>query len=46
MLDTAKMKKNDLAIDFICGMKESEESKAKSKLWMVEERASERFDEI
>ena len=42
MLDTAKMKKDDSATDFICGMRESEESKVR----MVEEGASERFDEI
>ena len=39
-------KKDDLATDFICGMRESEESKVKPKLWMVEEGASRRFDEI
>ena len=31
MLDTAKIKKY-LAADFICGMRESEESKVKPKL--------------
>ena len=34
--------KIDSAKDFICGMKESEESKVKPKLWMVEEGVSER----
>ena len=46
MLDTAKMKKDDLATDFICGTRESEESKVKPKTWMVKEKANERFDEI
>ena len=32
LLDTAKMKKKDLATDFICGMRESEKSKVKPKL--------------
>ena len=36
MLDTAKMKKDDLATSFICGMREREESKVKHKLGMVE----------
>ena len=46
MLGTAKMKKDDLATDFICGMRESEETKMKPKVRMMEEGASERFDEI
>ena len=40
------MKKNGLATDFICGMRESEESKVKPKLWIVEKGVSERLDEI
>ena len=41
-----RWKKDDLAADFIFGMRGSEESKVKPKLWMVEEGVSERFDEI
>ena len=40
------MKEMNLATDSICGMRESEESKMKPKLWMVKEGASERFDKI
>ena len=32
LLDAAKMKKDDLTTDFICGMREREESKVKPKL--------------
>ena len=38
-----RLKKDGLATDSIRGMKESEESKMKAKLWMVKERASEKF---
>ena len=31
-----KFKKDDLATDFICGIKESKKPKMKPKLWMVE----------
>ena len=41
-----RWKKEDLATDFICGMRERKESKVKPKLWMREEGASERFIEI
>ena len=41
-----KMKKDDLATDFFCGMIKSEKSKMKPKLRMVGEGASERLDEI
>ena len=32
LLDTAKMKNDDSATDFSCGMRESEESKMKPEL--------------
>ena len=34
LIDTAKMKNDDLATDFTCGMRESEKSLVKPKLWM------------
>ena len=39
-------KKDDSTTEFICGMREIKESKVKPKLWMVEEGAIERFNEI
>ena len=35
-----RRKKDDLATDVICGMKESERSKGKPEKWRVEEGAS------
>ena len=40
-----RWRKDDLATDFICGMRESEESNVEVK-WMVKEETSERFKKI